>query len=90
MASFENVKSSPAAGYINHTPGHITVNEKTEIVDNPSEVNRLNNWPLGSYSPDPIGVGTMLWVHPGDVKGRGICVVCVFCFFQQKCGCGIE
>jgi len=64
---FENVKSAPTASYINHTPNQVVVNGKAETIDDPNEVNRLNNWPMGVHTPDPIGVGTMIWVHPGDV-----------------------
>jgi RHS repeat-associated protein len=64
---FKNIVPAPSAEFINHTPSHITDNGQTEVIDNPNEVNRLNNRPNGELNPKPVGAGMMLWVHPGDV-----------------------
>lgn len=67
IKDFENVISSPAPEFINHTPAHVTVDRTSYTIENPSKVLRMNNRPAGHYDPKPIGTGILLWVHPGDV-----------------------
>ncbi|MEX2235381.1 MAG: RHS repeat-associated core domain-containing protein [Cyclobacteriaceae bacterium] len=68
IKDFENVDPTPTAEYINHTPEEVVVdNQPAFIIPNNNEVNRLNNRPLGTADPNPIGTGIMLLVHPGDV-----------------------
>jgi RHS repeat-associated protein len=64
---FKNLEPSGAGSYANHTPAQVEIDNETYTIGNPDEVNRLNNRPGGVATPDPIGTGIMLWVHPGDV-----------------------
>ncbi|MFM8913523.1 MAG: hypothetical protein ACKOE6_11515, partial [Flammeovirgaceae bacterium] len=67
LQDFTHLNSVPTADFINHTPAQVVVDKVTESISNPNEVNRINNRFGGSVAPDPIGVGSMLLVHPGDV-----------------------
>lgn len=62
---FFGMRTTVSARDINHTTTTVSIDGETDLVD-PNEVIRLNNRPNGRYSPNPIGGGTMLWVHPGD------------------------
>jgi RHS repeat-associated protein len=67
VKDFQNIDPAPTADYINHTPKHVVVDNQSFEIANNDEVNRLNNRPAGIATPDPIGTGIMLLVHPGDV-----------------------
>jgi RHS repeat-associated protein len=63
---FQIVKRIPTASFINHT-GRFPLEGRTEFIDDPNEVTRINNRPNDIPVPDPIGTGMMRQVHPGDV-----------------------
>lgn len=62
---FIGLRRSNTSTNINHTPEILKVEDQTYHLD-ANEVIRLNNKPNGTYRPEPIGGGTILWVHPGD------------------------
>jgi RHS repeat-associated protein len=62
---FFGIKSTITSRSINHTPSTVTVEGITDRLE-ANKVIRLNNRPNGRYKPNPIGGGTMVWVHPGD------------------------
>jgi RHS repeat-associated protein len=62
---FFGMRTTVAAKDINHTPDIVTIDGQTDHLES-NKVVRLNNRPNGQYRPNPVGGGTMLWVHPGD------------------------
>ena len=62
---FFGMRTTVTATDINHTTSTVTIDGNIELVE-ANKVIRLNNRPNGRYGPNPIGGGTMLWVHPGD------------------------
>jgi RHS repeat-associated protein len=67
LEDFENLNSVPTGDFINHTPQEVVVDRIVDVIANPNKVNRINNRFGGSTAPNPIGVGSMMLVHPGDV-----------------------
>jgi RHS repeat-associated protein len=63
---FLNLIPSQTSSAINHTPSDVTIDQIPIHIDNPNEVNRLNNMPNGEAHPNPIGTGIILSVTPGD------------------------
>jgi RHS repeat-associated protein len=60
---FDNLDRGPTSSQINHTPGQVIVDGKTDVIANPNEVVRINN----GVTKKSVGGGIMLRVYPGDV-----------------------
>jgi RHS repeat-associated protein len=56
----------------NATPSTITVDDEAFTILKASKVNRVSNGGFGGNTPEPIGMGMMRLVHPGDHIGTSV------------------